>query len=1313
MNIDINGIKKSVLDEGLLQEWMSLGELSDNAVFRKILNTDCLILRSAEKAFDDRDRSRLKDFCDATSTLKDASPRQTRQSLQVKSRLALIEALAGNLEKGRSEELCISSLRTSIEGMVQAYQETWHWQAQYRELAGVEQSPAAFKMLEKGTQDVFQSVAENLNDGWANPGLQMALETANALFGSESTADASVKTWVLFAGRDKEGPFPLCAQLTMERLPNGSGLLVPSSRHAAYLLLDSSFQLGLQNALLAVRARYGDIPEYDWRWSLSRLTTETGPNPSVVDIPLCGQSASAAFACAMLALDSEKYKDDGGHDLLDPHVAITAMFDPSGVKEGKLAGVKSIDIKTMGGELERLQIRDVVIAKGQDPNELPTSAYSNFDDRAKNLDEAYELLSRWSRITRKVKKKIVEASDKLLDHEKMLGPESANPEEDGYRYVQSPLRQVFPHLRQPVEDVESLKDSEPKHDLNDKELKQFELASWIPWVAPDEAPVQENFNEVAPRIWLHADSGYGKSVLMAMMERNIAAAPGTKIPLRLGKSLENHGSLSEFNWRDDRDAVLRVIFERLFEGHLLGTPDESLGWEWFCRVVNKQADAVFLLDGLDTTNELGGLGRFLNDDPQLRRCVVVIAGRHEALSRRREAFLSDKGVSWAHVRVQPWTKESQKKFVGRRSILELFPPKPTISNYQTTDFMLLDDEDQEKAEKFHRRKYLWEDLTGTPLLLKLLRDLSRSSSGQTSKLADISNRYDLYAKVIDQLIDKGKSTLTQVSGSERELLVDQLDEVLGDIAWFAMSRGRLSGFVTGEEFKKIMGKYGNKKKYPNLMPRLYQLNLITDLFDSYGELGMEWRHRSYCEYFAGRYLVMQTEQNRNSLRSPLVPCVAESERLEVLEDVHRFDASAPNSDLSLSWEWAFRFALCHANQGSASGITIKADTLALELIRFGNPWVVYEAIEKDGVQFRLPEPEDSNVEWVDAEISPVEELTRWLVDRVSGYEKNQRYNHVYNGSNMDRYRLKNKNLLTLWTSRCLDFANEMLHPDFRDAPFISPLLELNHAASMLDTIGESMSFLATGATSEARAQFTVPEVYLHSPDYGILDKFIDSFVELPAGKFLTADFPGPSDPVRTSRPLAEFNMPEGQRISRFFVTHRVFEAFSPKHGWLRSQVDDEPDQPCDQVSKITAQAFCDWLTRRTKKSQGGRFRLPTEWEFEWAVRWGGQYADKYWWGPEFDPQMLWFGGKKTTRTEEESKTAHGETMEHAGLIDPVGNVWCYCESPEERDCILRGVGCDVLNETRAEVSSCKNIRYDGAITLWRYTGFRVLWEPLN
>ena len=1332
MNFDIEAIQTTALDGNLLHEWQLLNGLSDSLVFEKILDTSCLILRSAEVAFHDRDRSKLKKFCDATNTIKDASPRQTRQSRQVKSRFELIEALAGNIEPGQSEEQFKSTLRSSIEYMVQAYQETWQWQTQYRELTSLSHAPAAFKSLEKRIQQVFQSVAEKLNGGWATPGLQMALEIASTLLGNGSKADANVQTWVLFAGRDNEGPFPLCAQLTMERLPHGSGLLVPSSRHAAYLLLDSSFQLGLQNALLAVRSRYENVPNYDWRWSLSRLTTLNEPNAPIVDVPLCGQSASAAFACAMLALDPEKYVDDRGYDLLDPHVAITAMFDPDAVMEGKLKGVKGVDIKTMGGELERLQIRDIVLATDQDPSELPVNEFFNFDASAKNLDVAYELLNRWSRITRSLKKKIVEASDELLSHEKMLGPEPLCPEEDGYQYVPSPLRQVFPHLRQPVEDVESLKDSEPKHDLNDEELKQFELASWTPWVAPDEPAVQENSTDVAPRIWLHADSGSGKSVLMAMMERNIAAAPGTKIPLRIGKSLESHGSLSDFNWTDDRDAVLRVLYERLLEGHLLGTSDESLGWEWFCRVVKQQGDLVFLLDALDTSDEppshkahagtnedtppLKGLGLFLNDDPHIRRCVAVIAGRHEALTRKREAFSSKQGVSWAHVRVQPWTRESQKKFVGRRSKLELFPPKPTMSNYRTTDFMLLNNKDQEKARAFYRRKYLWEDLTGIPLLLKLLRELTRSGLGETSKLVDISNRYDLYAKAIAQLIDKGKSTLTQLSGSERELLVDQLDEVLGEIAWYAMSEGRLSGYLTGEEFKCIMGKYGDDKEYPNLMPRLYQLNLITDLFDSYGERGIEWRHRSFCEYFAGRYLVMQTKENRKNLRSPLVPCVTESERLEILEKVHRFDPTSPNRDLSLSWEWTLRFALCHANQGSASGKTMNADTLALELIRFGNPWVVYEAIEEDGVQFNLLESEDGRIKLAHSEIRPVEELTRWLVDRVSGYEKNTQYRREYNGSNIDRFTIKNLKLLSWWSSSCIDFANEMLRPDFRDAQFVSPLLELNHAASMLDANealrNEALSILFSYANRDTRAQFTIPEVYLQSRDSKILDQFIDSFVELPAGKFLTAEFPDPSD-SNTSRPPAEFNMPEGRRISRFFVTHGIFEAFSPKHAWLRSQVDDERDQPCDQVSKLTAQAFCDWLTRRTEKSLGGRFRLPTEWEFEWAVRWGGQYADKYWWGPEFNPQMLWFGGKKRTRTEEDSKRAHAETLEHAGLIDPVGNVWCYCDSPKERDCILRGVGCDVLNETRAEVSHCKNIRYDGAITLWRYTGFRVLWEPLK
>ena len=71
-----------------------------------------------------------------------------------------------------------------------------------------------------------------------------------------------------------------------------------------------------------------------------------------------------------------------------------------------------------------------------------------------------------------------------------------------------------------------------------------------------------------------------------------------------------------------------------------------------------------------------------------------------------------------------------------------------------------------------------------------------------------------------------------------------------------------------------------------------------------------------------------------------------------------------------------------------------------------------------------------------------------------------------------------------------------------------------------------------------------------------------------------------------------------------------------------------PDQPVVAVSWFEAQAYCEWLSRRT----GRRCRLPTEAEWERAAR-GGREGCLYTWGDELpasreDYRRRWLGEVK-------------------------------------------------------------------------------------
>ena len=72
-----------------------------------------------------------------------------------------------------------------------------------------------------------------------------------------------------------------------------------------------------------------------------------------------------------------------------------------------------------------------------------------------------------------------------------------------------------------------------------------------------------------------------------------------------------------------------------------------------------------------------------------------------------------------------------------------------------------------------------------------------------------------------------------------------------------------------------------------------------------------------------------------------------------------------------------------------------------------------------------------------------------------------------------------------------------------------------------------------------------------------------------------------------------------------------------------------PDEPVVHVSWNDAQAFADWLARGT----GKRYRLPSEAEFEYALRAGT--TTRYWWGDGSPPRVVenLTGAKDSSRTQ--------------------------------------------------------------------------------
>jgi formylglycine-generating enzyme required for sulfatase activity len=115
-------------------------------------------------------------------------------------------------------------------------------------------------------------------------------------------------------------------------------------------------------------------------------------------------------------------------------------------------------------------------------------------------------------------------------------------------------------------------------------------------------------------------------------------------------------------------------------------------------------------------------------------------------------------------------------------------------------------------------------------------------------------------------------------------------------------------------------------------------------------------------------------------------------------------------------------------------------------------------------------------------------------------------------------------------------------------------------------------------------------------------------VRIPAGKFVIGD----ADGERDERPQAVVAIASDFWMSTCEVSNEQFRRFKADHFsgyFMKRSLDvngpgiamDQPRQPAVRVSWEEAVAFCRWLSEET----GRRFRLPTEAEWEYASRAGG------------------------------------------------------------------------------------------------------------
>ncbi len=175
------------------------------------------------------------------------------------------------------------------------------------------------------------------------------------------------------------------------------------------------------------------------------------------------------------------------------------------------------------------------------------------------------------------------------------------------------------------------------------------------------------------------------------------------------------------------------------------------------------------------------------------------------------------------------------------------------------------------------------------------------------------------------------------------------------------------------------------------------------------------------------------------------------------------------------------------------------------------------------------------------------------------------------------------------------------------------------------------------------------------------------------------------------------------------VERGVFAA-RPTGSWSKPPHPTEPTLPVSFVSPADAAAFCKWLS----SVDGAQYRLPTEVEWEWAARGGGQGSWTLGRTPEEQEPYV-----TTVRPDPLQPSPVGKRRSNAfGLHDLLGNMWDICHRVEAGDpgaavrggsYIYRGSG---VGHVPAVRSIQMRIRYTGE-TLWIDSGFRVLRQATN
>jgi len=705
--------------------------------------------------------------------------------------------------------------------------------------------PAFLKQLPIRWTKTLEAVTKTLslksNLEWDRSSLLMIGETLAYLLnrGELLESASSAETWVLLNTSrvfdrpeySYEYPDGAVARLVVEKIGEGSGRLYPDCRFTGYLPTDESFQQGLRNVMALLRRqrdwaeRGGDF--YDYRWRLIPLGPRINGDPARIPLMMsvAGQSAEAAFACAIWAtLRKER---------LDPHVVVSAWFlDPDkdgrphlravdGIVE-KLSALQRGEPSPLGAAMKYQAIDRLVVSSDQPAPAIAMDPSIQLR-KAKDLDDACKQLSSHEVMTDRYRHAVRWMTERWFAKECAVGNTLGSPTGD---YITCDLHRQndLPDATKPTIPLD------PQCQQNFYNGRVREALSFA-----------DSRNRHANIV---ADSGIGKTSLLHYLAHQSTTENATAIPILVA-------DLNEFLKTSTPHEFIRATVARIYallkeyeqnqplaDGVVINNDlKEDDVVEWF-KTADERSEVVWLLDALDQVSaNRKQLSNLLIACPT---CSVVMTMRREALP---DSVLN--GPTWY---LQPFSENAARTYLGH--FADLFFGRLPIGD---------------------------PEILKIPLLLHLLKGLvvERKIDPESEEQLEFPNRYSVYQAVLNGhggLVEKGCATLKDrgdLDGSQRNLATLRRQSIshLAGIAGMQWKSRHFDTFVTGNLYEQLADDL-DRRFSSDAEDALLQINIFTRLptFDRDVPSGFKWRHRSFLEFYAGLWLTRSADEAEQFFR---------------------------------------------------------------------------------------------------------------------------------------------------------------------------------------------------------------------------------------------------------------------------------------------------------------------------------------------------------------------------------------------------------------------------------------------------------------